>query len=415
MTSGNEKIRVTPVTTNELMLELIKMAIGRDENFLLAEIESPLGEDILEQIDQLMPDCILLDYLTDVDHPLDLIDRISIEFPQAMLIVILSEEHVGISHQVILAGASAFIVQPFNQQQLLSTLARVRELNLRTKVTSQPGVPTISMSDRQGTYIVFSPKGGVGSSSVAVNLSIALFEELKQELLLIDGKLLFGDLDIMLNLKTQNSIADLVPHIGALDESLVRDVVADHVSGIRVLPGPANPSAAMGIHPEELHSIMECFQGIFPNIMIDGGNFLNDNIVTFMDASHKILLIVNQEIACLRGASRFIDICRTTLSYPKDKVLVIINQYDSHESISLQDIERSLQVKVFSTLPWDRKSSLHSINSGLPVMLQSQSSALRKAYLEMARKLAKLSANRTEFLAPKKHLPEVLSKSSRLG
>lgn len=415
-TNPQDPIRVLAISSNELMLDLIKTALERDTRYFFID-QQKLDDELMEGIEKLQPNCILLDYLSSIANPLELIDSISLQFPEIIIVAILPEDKTIEANHVVLAGAHAFIVQPFNQKELLDTLGRVKELHQRSHQTKNPDdAGEIPMATR-GTFVVFSPKGGVGCSTVAINLAIALKEDLNQEVLLIDAKLLFGDVDIMLNLKTQNSISDLIPHIGSLDEGLIRDVISEHASGLKVLPAPINPVSAQGVHPEELHRIITSAQNIYPNIVIDNGNFLNENAVTLMDASHRIILVINPDIASLRNASRFFDICRTTLSIPKEKILVVVNQHDQRDGISLEDIERSLQIKAFATLPWDPQIALQSINRGIPVATQSQKIPLRKAFDVMAKKLAAIIGYDKVGDTSKtiKVLPEILSKSSRLG
>jgi pilus assembly protein CpaE len=150
--------------------------------------------------------------------------------------------------------------------------------------------------------------------------------------------------------------------------------------------------------------------------VIDSGNSLSENAVTLMDASHKIILVISPDIASLRDASRFIDICRTTLALPKEKILPVINQHDQRDGLSREDIERSLHVKVFATLPWDPRVTMQSINRGVPVLMQAPAnSPLRKAFMSMAKALAATIGFKGSDAMAKKNLPDVLVKSSRLG
>jgi pilus assembly protein CpaE len=418
MSASQYPFRVLPISSDKMMLDLIKTTLNSDPSYFFIDNQN-FDDDLMECIEKLEPSCILLDYSNStVAHPLDLIDSISLQFPEIIIVAVLPRDKVAEANRVVLAGARAFLVQPFDQKELLDTLGRTKEFYQRGhKAKAVENIAEPSMLPR-GTFVVFSPKGGVGCSTVAINLAVALKEKLQQEVLLMDGKLLFGDLDIMLNLKTHNSIADLLPHIGALDESLLRDVISEHASGIKILPAPANPISAQGIRPEDLHRLLTFAQNIYPNIVIDGGNFLNENAVTFMDASHRIILVVNPDIACLRDASRFFSICHTSLSFPKEKILVVMNQHDQREGISREDFERSLQVKVFATLPWDPRVSLQSINRGVPVVMQGQNIPLRKAFKTMAENLTNVAGYHKANNIPvstKNILPEILSKSSRLG
>jgi len=414
MENPSQNLRILPLTNNSLILDSIDSALEQNEQYIV--LQSAQNEDnIMDEIYNLQPDYILLDYEYDDTNVVNLIDSITIQFPEIVVIAILSAERINESNNVILAGARAFMLQPFTQTNLLTTLDRVKELVARSvivqteKQTSQPLVRS------RGTFVVFSPRGGAGCSSIAINLALSLFEKLKEEVLLMDGKLMFGHLDLLLNLRTQNSIAELISHIGALDESLIRDVVTEHVSGLQVLPSPPLISTGQGVRPEDLYNLLIDLQTVYSNIVIDGGNFLNENAVTYMDASNKIILVITPEIASLRDASQFFEVCRT-LAYPKDKVLVLVNQYDKRDGLSLEDIEKSLQVKVFGTIPWDRRVALSSINRGVPVSLQRSNSSLRKAYQETAQNLIKyLEKNPVAADGRRRPGSDVLSKSSRLG
>jgi pilus assembly protein CpaE len=388
MANPNEPLHILPITDDELLIELIETAIQSDDSYALID-PSLLTDEVLEDIATLRPNYLLLDYKNGYSDSLNLIDSVSSQFPDIVIIAIVDEDHVGDAQQIILSGARAFLVQPIAQTNLLNTLNRVTTLITRTQsaslTTAEPDTPL----GARGTFTVFSPKGGVGCSSVAANLGLALFEKLKEEVLLIDGKLLFGHLDIMLNLRTQNSIADLVAHVGALDESLIRDVVSEHVSGLKVLTSPTTVSAGQGVRPDDLFNIISSIQPLYNNIVVDAGNFLNENTVTYMDASYKIILVISPDITSLRDASQFFDISRS-LAYPSDKILVVVNRFDKRDGLSLSDIEKSLQVKVFGTIPWERKDSLQSVNRGIPAVLHRQNSNLGRAYSKLAADLITL-------------------------
>lgn len=410
--ANSEIVRVLPITSNKLVKDSITAALETESNYFLLDDEA-IDEDIMDGIYSLQPDYILLDYAFQGADALALIDGVTMQFPEIVVVVLLPQNQLSDSNNVILAGARAFLMQPFTQIELLSTLQRVKELVARTVIVQPEQTSAQPLISSRGTFVVFSPRGGAGTSSVAINLALAMFEQMKEEVLLLDGKLLFGHVDVLLNLRTQNSLSELVAHAGALDESLIRDVVSEHVSGLKVLPSPLTISSGQGVRTEDLYNLLMELQTVFSTIVIDSGNFINESVVTYMDASNKVILVINPDIASLRDASQFFDVCRQ-LSYPKDKVLVVVNQFDKREGLSLDDIEKSLQVKVFSTIPWDRKTALNAINRGVPVVLQRQNSALRKAYQGLAGQLISILEKGPKESGSRK-TSDVLSKSSRLG
>ena len=413
MPTSDDAYRVLTISSSEPLRAVIRTALSEDPAYLLIDRRLKAGE-LMESIENLQPHCIVLDYAGTPTKPLELIDNLAWQFPDTAIVVALPSDQMAEASRVTLAGARAFLAQPLEQQELLDALARMKELHQRgQRAKAAQGTGGVATSSR-GTFVVFSPKGGVGCSLVAINLALAMKEQMEEDVLLMDAKLLFGDLDVMLNLKAQNSIGDLVPHLGSLDEGLIRDVVSEHVSGLKVLAAPPSPLAAQGIHPEGIHRILASVQGIYANIVIDAGNFLNENTVAVMDASHKVLVVMNPDIASLRGVSRFLELCRTTLSFPGDRILLVLNEHDKREGLSDSDIERSLQTKMFAKLPWDPKAALQSINRGVPVTMHGKGGALRKAFEAMAKDLAAMAAVRqTPSPRGKRAATEAPGRSSR--
>ena len=403
--------RILTITNNDLIRDSVREIMQAVEGFEVVQTDAA-DDEIMEGVYNLRPEYILLDYEFDAVDQETLIDSITTQFPESVVISILSQSNVMHANSVILAGARAILMEPFTNDDLIGTLRRVQELVIRTGV-SQPDAPQQSgpLVSSRGTFVVISPKGGAGVSSVAVNLALSILDEVEDEVLLMDGKLLFGHLDVMLNLRTQNTVSDLIAHIGALDESLIRDVVSQHVSGLSLLPAPLTITAAQGIRPEDVYNLLVDLQTVYRYIVIDGGNFLNETAVTYMDASNKVIMVVNPDIASLRDASQFFEVSRT-LSYPKDKIQVVVNQFDKRDGLSLTDIENTLQVEVLGTVPMDRKTAINSINRGIPTALQRTRSPLRKAYQDLAKDLLEL-VQHSSF--GKGGQSDVLSKSSRLG
>ena len=248
----------------------------------------------------------------------------------------------------------------------------------------------ISKQEHKNTLTVFSPKGGVGTTTIAVNLAISLHKLLKEDVLVIDGKHLFGHLALYCNLRTNNSITDLITHAGSLDELLIRQVVVKHNSGIHILPSPTSVVEAQGIQAKDLFKVLKSLKTIYPHIIIDGGNTLNENTVTYMDTSDKVLLVLNPDLASMRDARQFLDLSVTNLSYPKEKILLILNLCGRKEDIKKEEIEKILKTEMFGRIPSDANLALSSINEGIPIIIKKPSHPISKSINELARALAKL-------------------------
>jgi len=255
----------------------------------------------------------------------------------------------------------------------------------------------------KSTYTIFSPKGGVGTSTIAVNLSISLKNLLKEDVLLIDGKHLFGHLALYCNIRTNNSITDLIARAGSLDDHLIKQVVEKHNSGIYVLPSPASIVEAQGIKAKDLFKVLQSVQSVFPHIIIDGGNNLNENAVTHMDISDHILVVLNSDLASMRDVRQFLDLSTSTLSYPKEKTLLILNFSGRKEDIKKGEIEKILKKEIFGTIPSDANLALSSINEGVPLILKKSRHPISKAINEIAQKLKNSLTDQVEEKSAKQN------------
>lgn len=410
------KSKVLAISNNPVVLKSINAALKNEADFILLD-SSVLAEGVERAIAKLQPELVLLDFEDKGTGTYGLVDKIATEFPGVAVVVILSESKVQLSEKVILSGARAFILYPFTQKNLLATARRVVELLTRNFPTLTPKDLSVPIPVKpKNTFTVFSPTGGTGCTTIVTNLAIALFQLLKEPVLLVDGKHLFGHVALMLNLRTGNSITDLITHAGMLDQQLINQVVVDHVSGIKVLPSPIAVTEAQGIRPDDLYKVILGLQATFPITLIDGGNFLQENTVTYMDASDKILLIMNPTLASIRDVRQFIEVCKTLL-YPPEKIILVLNNTGHKADIRSEEIEKILGRKITCAIPADDNFVISSVNEGIPVMVKNPHHPISKAIQGLAAVIKNViaEANASYLLAEKNTNAEVLAKTSRLG
>jgi pilus assembly protein CpaE len=415
MATTIEKKKILVITKNPLIGDSIAAILKNQKDLILLDA-SIVAENMMPAIAELCPDVILLDYEYQQKGFFDLVDKIATEYTGSAVIVILPESEMVNSERVILSGARAFLLNPFRQENLLNTIRRVMELMNRNQAGNVPSQSSGMLVKPKNTFTVFSPKGGAGTTTVAVNLAISLRKVLQEDVLLIDGKHLFGHVSLCLNLRTANSITDLLSHVGMLDQRLVKQVVVKHISGISVLPSPTSISEGQGIRPDDIFKMLQMLQSMYPNIIIDAGSHLNENAVTYMDASDKVLLVLNPDLASLRDVRQFIDITKT-LSYPPDKTLLVLNLTGRKADVKREEIENILKMKIFGKIPADENLALSSLNEGVPIVLKSPHHPISAAFTEITKNLVKIIQNaKTDYLElNKKESAEILSKSSKLG
>ena len=418
MNPANKQIRVIALCDPGTTQQQITEALNSQNEFILVDVLAS-KEMLARQIRAAEPNILLVDSQLQGESTMDIIDDLALQFPTASVVAILPTNDPLVAQQVMLAGARGFLITPFSQINLVSTLRRVSELEGRRQQT-QAYVPSqVQEATRPlRSVTVYSPRGGTGVTSIAVNAAIALAEETSKRVLLFEGKVFFGHLEVMLNLKMQNALSDLIPHATNLDEGLIRDVISPHPSGIHVLLAPSNVQVAQGIRAEDIYNIFIGVSRYYDYIVVDAGGPLNDISVTLMDATDRILLVTTPDLASLHDTSRFLQLSRS-LSYPADKILMILNKAGVEGGVKLKDIESVLHNQVYHQIANDPANVLRSINRGIPFLVFYPRSSASKSIQQLARNLTSISlrdvGRESVPAAGEKAGRDMLLASSRLG
>jgi pilus assembly protein CpaE len=393
MPDTSKPIPVVAIVDNEPTQQQITSALSSQGEFqLVAVLDSQ--EKVIQEIPPLDPKIVLIDYQVDVQNTLDTIDELAFTFPDIATVAIIPVDDPLLAQQVMLAGVRGFLLQPFTQVNLLSTLRRVRDLESRRLQSQATTADTTEKTKPLHTLTIFSPRGGVGCSTLAVNLAVALHETFDDRVLLMEGKLLFGHLGLMLNIRAHNTIADLIPHAGTLDTSLVSEIVAEHITGIHVLLSPTDLQVAQGIRPDDMYNVLRCVSKMYDFIVIDAGSYLNENTVTLMDAADRILLVTTPDLGSLHDTSRFIHLSRS-LAYPTGKLLTILNRAGMPGGVKTKDIATALHYDLYAQIPDDNSNAIRSLNRGIPLVFKYPRSPASRAIKHLALSLADIGAEET--------------------
>ena len=318
-------------------------------------------------------------------EPAAVVEQLDQAVPEIPVIVLLDSDHAMLAQACILAGARAYLFRPFEPNDLIDMIRRIYEKeDRRRRKTAPQGGP------KSGRLIaVHGPKGGVGTTTVAVNLAVAIYQQTNLRVVLVDGSLLSGDVAVAMNIANENSIADVVAHLRELDGDLLNDTLLHHGAGVWVLPAPSELERAEVINGEETTAVLAALRQHFDVVVVDTASRPDEHLLAALDQSDVVLVVCTPEIASLKNAARFLALAHE-LGYGDEKLKLTINRLSSHGSIPLKDIEANLRHKMAFGLPSDGIPVIEALNAGEPVVLMRPSARIAREIRTVAGELVAL-------------------------
>jgi pilus assembly protein CpaE len=356
------------------------------------------GAQALTLAKELIPDVVLMDInMPDMDG-IAATERLSAEAPDSAVIMMSVQGEADYLRRSMLAGAREFLVKPFSSDELTASIRQVhaREVEKQSRRAAAPVAPAgggegtaPARGDRDGRVVaIFSPKGGVGRTTIAVNMAIAAATELGKSVVLMDGSFQFGDVGVLLNLNPKNkSIADLVPELEAGEPESLDTFVINHSAGIRVLLAPPSPEMAELITPTAVKRVIEALRREHDLVFVDCTSWFNDTTLSILDAADTVLTILSLEITSIKNMRLFLEVAEQ-LGYEHGKVQLVLNRADSSLGIRVTDVENSIGRKVDHTIVSDGRSVVYALNRGVPFFLSNRETQVSQDILRLAESVA---------------------------
>ncbi|MGD8517757.1 MAG: response regulator [Anaerolineae bacterium] len=353
------------------------------------------GREAIDQAKQLQPDIALMDInMPDMDG-ISASQEIAEVAPSCQVIMMSVQSEADYLRRSMLAGAMDFLTKPFTSDELSGSIHRVYEMGSSRRTTAPvmrpdagptaPGTTRPDRTPRPGgkLLLLYSPKGGSGCSTIAVNLAIALRQVTSKNVALVDASLQFGDLSAMLHLQANHSMADATKS-GKLDVDLLTALLLPHPSDVRVLAAPPVPEAAEAIGADDVKAIFTKLLGEFDYVIVDSWSYLDDIVLAAMDVADRILVVMNPEIPSIKSTKQFFEIAEA-LEFPLDQVDLILNKVLPRDDIRPERLENHIQHDILVELDYDPKSVRQATNQGLPLIMSEPNHSLSQAFLELAR------------------------------
>ena len=343
-------------------------------------------------------------------------EQLALRAPRLAVIMMSVQGEADYLRRSMLAGAREFLVKPFSSDELTASIRQVHQRE-REKLnrmaleaggaTSAPVPSTLATRSEPGQLIaVFSPKGGVGRTTIAANVAIAAAADLGKKVILVDGSFQFGDVGVLLNLNPKNkSIADLVPEFEGGDPDSLDPFIINHSSGIRVLLAPPTPELAELVTAPAVRRVLELLRMQADIVIVDCMSSFNDTTLMILDEADVILTVLSLEITSIKNMRLFLEVA-DHLGYPPGKVRLVLNRADAALGIRVPDVEQSIGRKVDHTIVSDGRSVVYALNRGVPFYLSNREAPVSQDILKIAQAISgePSPAEASPKAAPKKSL-----------
>ncbi len=394
MASG-EKVRVLIVDdvadTRENVRKLLQFE--SDIDVVGAARSGMEGIQLSQELD---PDVVLMDInMPDLDG-ISATEAIRQKSPHTQVVILSVQGDQNYMRRAMLAGARDFLTKPPMGDELVSAVRRGGEMaRLERSKSRQPravgpvqgghmAIPAASMGLLEGRVItVYSPKGGTGCTTLAVNLAIALHNE-DTRVVIVDANLQFGDVAMFFNEQGKNTILDVAPRVDDLDPETIEEIMIKHeASGIHILAAPQRPEHAEKLSTEQFTKVITYLRQLYAYVVIDTSSILTDIILAAIDHSDAVVLVTTQDIPAIKNARLVLDLMQT-MGVDRERIIFVMNRFDKRIGITPERIGDNLKHKVSAVIPLDERVVIPAVNRGIPFMLDNRAQPIAKGVYALA-------------------------------
>jgi len=367
-------LRLAIVDPNDSSRDALKtMLLGMEMIWL--EAECSRYEFFADVVAQTNPDIGMVAVDDDPERALELVTRLSEGSPECAVLVVSSSNDGNLILQAMRSGAKEFLTRPVRIEDLLGALGRISERRFGRGENRPRGSQVIAVA---------GAIGGVGTTSIAVNLGCALAKDAGNSVALVDLDLCLGDADVFLDAIPDYTLVDVAQNVTRLDFTLLKRSLTKHSSGLFLLPRPVQLEDISLIAPEDLQRVIGLLKATFTHLVLDLSKSYSAIDMVALEMAHQILLITQLDLPCLR------NVVRLMMSFGQmegmaEKVKIVVNRAGlENGQITLKKAQDTIGKEVFWRLPNDYRTMIDVRNNGVPLIVQAPKAPITLSIVDLA-------------------------------
>lgn len=327
----------------------------------------------LESLQKLAPKVVILG-VSDLGQGIEQVKAIHNSSPWSTIFVTSIEKNSDWILGMMRAGAIEYLLKPIEKAELFEALQKASKLWIGTNVED--------VKKKGKVVTVYNPIGGMGTTTIAVNLAAVLAKG-DDKIALVDLNLFSGDVATFLDIMPRYTLTSVTSNLSRLDANFLMSVMTQHSSGVYLLSEPLELDETIGITPEQIEKMLEFLKGVFSYVIVDTGGLMFGANEAVFRSSNMILYNTVMNLPALKTAKRYLA-AFDKRGVQRDKIRILVNRFLSRADIKVQDAERLLDSKVFLTIPNEYGDVNDSINKGVPVVNLYPRSTMSKAVVSLA-------------------------------
>ena len=389
---SDDKIRVIIVDDVSETRENVRKLLQFESDVEVVGV-ARTGKEAIQLSEDMQPDVVLMDInMPDMDG-ISATEAIRAKQPAVQVVILSVQGDQNYMRRAMLAGARDFLTKPPMGDELISAIRRAgsmaqveRSKNAQVQVSPIVGNvgAVLGYGASKGKVVtIYSPKGGTGCTTIAVNLALTLHNA-DTQVALVDGNLQFGDVAVFMNEQGKNTIVDLAPRAEELDPEIVEEVMLKHAaSGLHILAAPSRPEYAEKVSSAQFTRVLEYLRQMYAYVVVDTAALLTDVTLAAIDVSDLVVLITTQDIPSIKNCRLFLDLSQT-LGIDRERILFVMNRFDKRINITPDRVTDNLKQEVVSVIPLDEGTATKAVNRGVPFVLDSKNQPAARGVFSLA-------------------------------